>query len=108
MPDVAPGSDAFVATVGDPRHRVQCADILLSDQPSRRAALRWISSMWTDYPGCVVAAARHRQGRWCFIASRDGGVLLLLATRLSTVDILFAESVARARYGQWVTGGAAR
>ncbi|HEV2779465.1 MAG TPA: hypothetical protein VGX25_08690 [Actinophytocola sp.] len=107
MSDSFPGADAHVATSTDRRHRMQCADILLSDQPSRRAARRWITSTWTGYPGCVVAAARDQHGRWCLIETRDAGALLVRATGSSIVDQAIVELAARVRYDQWIAAGAA-
>jgi hypothetical protein len=108
MLDSQAGAAAHVATSTDCGHLAQCADILLSDQRSRRAARRWITSTWVDYPGCVVAVARDHHGKWGLIATRDAGVLLVQATGGSIVDNWMAELVARGRYDQWVAANTAR
>lgn len=94
-----PGWDANVATVGQgSRGDLQCADILVADQRSRRSARRWIHTVWLDYPGCVVAVARQHRGRWCVVAVRGQEILVVRAPRGSTVDSAVAESLARAWY----------
>ena len=95
--------DACVAIIGQgARNWRQCADILLCEVRSRRAARHAVSAVWSGYPGCMVAVALHYRGRWCVVATRGQGALLVRALRRSIVDSANAELVARVQYGRYV------
>jgi hypothetical protein len=60
--------DAVVATDGTSAVTwLQAADVIVGQHRTRRLGRRWIASIHRSYPGCVVAVARHRRGRWCLV-----------------------------------------
>lgn len=63
MPDM--WDDAVVAFAGHcPRAWLQCADVIVSEQPSIPVALRWAVATLLDYPGCTVAVAFPATEQW--------------------------------------------
>jgi hypothetical protein len=61
------------------RCRLQTADILVADVADQTAAERWVTTTLTAYPGCLLAVARARDGKWCLCGSRDGATFLVRA-----------------------------
>ncbi|WP_216216922.1 hypothetical protein [Amycolatopsis aidingensis] len=55
------------------RARLQSADVLLADHPTRESGVRWLGRVFDRYPGCSIAVARHEDGRWWLITIRGDG-----------------------------------
>lgn len=90
--------DAIVGVEGASTHAwLQAADIVVGEHRSRRAAKRWIASIQLRYPGCLLAVARHRRGRWCLVGLPARNLVL----RGGRFDLATAEQVGRIIYHLW-------
>lgn len=66
--------DVVVAVAGrSARSQLQSADVIMGDTDGLPAATL------AAYPGCAVAGLRDVQGRWCLLALRDAGTVLVRA-----------------------------
>jgi hypothetical protein len=73
------------------------ADIVVGQHRTRRAAGRWIESVQRRYPGCLLAVAFHRRGRWCLVGLPARNILV----RGGRFDLETAEQLGRAVYYLW-------
>jgi hypothetical protein len=64
-------SESLVVNAGRERGWVQSADVITQDHRSMPAAAAWARDVLNMYPGCVLAAARHVEGRWLLAAARN-------------------------------------
>jgi hypothetical protein len=90
--------DAVVAVDGrSSGSSLAAADIVVGEHRTRRQACRWITSVYRRYPGCLLAVARHRRGRWCLIGLPARNILV----RGGRFDLAAAEQVGRVIYHLW-------
>ena len=76
---------------------LQAADIVVGQHRTRRQARRWIASIHRRYPGCLLAVARQRRGRWCLVGLPARDILM----RGGRYDISTAKQVGRIIYHLW-------
>jgi hypothetical protein len=74
------------------------ADIVVGEHRTRWQARRWISSVQRRYPGCLLAVARQRRGRWCLVGLPARNIMV----RGGRFDMAAAEQVGRVIYYMWV------
>jgi hypothetical protein len=90
-----------MATVGvegvSERSWLRVADIVVGEHRTRRQARRWISSVQRRYPGCLLAVARQRRGRWCLVGLPARNILV----RGGRFDLATAEEIGRVIYYLW-------
>lgn len=90
-----------MATVGvegvSERSWLRVADIVVGEHRTRRQARRWISSVQRRYPGCLLAVARQRRGRWCLVGLPARNILV----RGGRFDLADAEQIGRMIYFLW-------
>jgi hypothetical protein len=68
-----------IAEVGVSTTRwLQSADILVTEIGTLCSAPCVLHDLLRQYPGSQVVVGRHSLGRWCVIAVRDHGVVLVL------------------------------
>jgi hypothetical protein len=90
--------DAIVGVEGTSSHAwLQAADIVVGEHRTRREAQRWIASIHQRYPGCVLAVARQRRGRWCLVGVPARNIVV----RGGRFDLATAEQVGRIIYHLW-------
>jgi hypothetical protein len=90
--------DAIVGVEGtSTRAWLQAADIVVGEHRTKRAARRWIASIQRRYPGCLLAVARHRRGRWCLVGLPARNLVL----RGGRFDLATAEQLGRIIYQMW-------
>jgi hypothetical protein len=78
---------------------LHAADIVVGQLRTRRQARRWISSIHRRYPGCLLAVARQRRGRWCLVGLPARNIMV----RGGTFDLAAAEQMGRVIYHLWTT-----
>jgi hypothetical protein len=78
---------------------LQSADLILGETSSLATGTRWTAEVFARYPGCVVAGARHADGRWLLVAVRNGQRLTVHAPAGLTHRDL--EAAARDAYATW-------
>jgi hypothetical protein len=74
------------------------ADIVVGEHRTRWQARRWISSVQRRYPGCLLAVARQRRGRWCLVGLPARNIMV----RGGRFDMAAAEQVGRVIYYLWL------
>jgi hypothetical protein len=82
-----------------PQAWLGAADVLVGQHRTRREARRWITSTLKRYPGCLVAVARHRRGRWCLVGLPARNIMM----RGGRFDLVVAEQLGRVIYYLWST-----
>jgi hypothetical protein len=77
---------------------LRAADIVVGEHATRWQARQWISGIHQRYPGCLLAVARQRRGRWCLV----GLPARTIVVRGGRFDLTAAEQVGRVIYHLWV------
>jgi hypothetical protein len=97
---MTPHHEAVVAVEGaSPPVWLSVADIIVGEHRTRRQARAWIASVQSRYPGCLLAVARQRRGRWLLMGFPARNVLML-GGRFELAD---AEQFGRVVYRLWST-----
>jgi len=95
---MTPHHEAVVAVEGaSPPTWLMVADIIIGEHRTRRQARAWIASVQRRYPGCLLAVARHRRGRWLLMGIPARNILM----RGGRFDLADAEQLGRVLYRLW-------
>ena len=76
---------------------LQAADIVVGQHRTRRQARRWIASIHRRYPGCLLAVACQRNGRWCLVGLPARDIMM----RGGRYDMATAKQVGRIIFHLW-------
>jgi hypothetical protein len=76
---------------------LRTADIVVGQHRTRREARRWLASVDTRYPGCLLGVSRQRHGRWCLVGLPARAILV----RGGRFDLATAEQLGRVIYYLW-------
>ncbi|GLW92424.1 hypothetical protein [Actinokineospora globicatena] len=72
----------------------QSADVLLAEHHDQDAARRWAARTLAEYPGCLVAAARHDGGLTAVARHHSGRPLWMELTGPVDPDLASAAAIA--------------
>jgi hypothetical protein len=76
---------------------LRSADIVIGQHRTQRAARKWLASVDERYPGCLLAVARQRHGRWCLVGLPARTIIV----RGGRYDLATAEHLGRVIYYLW-------
>jgi hypothetical protein len=83
---------------------LQAADVIVGEHRDRRRACAWVVSIRRRFPGCAVAVAWSRQGRWLVVGWHGTTIRL----RGGPFDGARAAEIGGLVHQLWACGGEGR